>query len=386
MKQAKAQAYIRQLCCLGLGKEAMLPELLRALHAVIPSDGNLLIGIDEKPFPTYIIPEHVVPEALDVYMNAQAQIATPSFYIQIGQWFSTHRILPDFRILNEQFYRSDFYHLVLRPYHHHHILQGRIQSNGLPVGTLNLCRSQHQRPFSADEQRQFEHLLAYVEHGMQARGGTDEEYTDSGQAGMIILKHDGTVVYLSDSARTLLLRATYGALPVGQIRFTRDIVLPPPLRQICCNLDQIFQGRDAPPPVYAHTNASGRFNFRAYWLQPPTVTHLPDTSLQYPADDVLIGILIDYQEPLRLKLHRNLHGWRLSIREQEISLAVTEGLSHVAIAARLCISPQTVVTYIRRIYEKLEVHSREELLKKLLSSEPNGTKTIGFPGIGQGRD
>ena len=385
MKQAKAQAYIRQLCCLGLGKEAMLPELLRALHAVIPSETNVFTGMDDKMLPAHVVVEYVIPEAIDFFLSEMSGY-TPEARTRFAQWFSRHRLMTDMTILIERFFQTDYYHLLFRPYRLDRPMQAIINHQGVPAGLLILGRAQNERPFSADEQRQFEHLLAYVEHGMQARGGTDEEYTDSGQAGMIILKHDGTVVYLSDSARTLLLRATYGALPVGQIRFTRDIVLPPPLRQICCNLDQIFQGRDAPPPVYAHTNASGRFNFRAYWLQPPTVTHLPDTSLQYPADDVLIGILIDYQEPLRLKLHRNLHGWRLSIREQEVSLAVTEGLSHVAIAARLCISPQTVVTYIRRIYEKLEVHSREELLKKLLSSEPNGTKTIGFPGIGQGRD
>jgi len=376
MKQAKAQAYIRQLCCLGLGKGAVMPELLRALHAVIPSEDNLFIGVDEKPFPTSIIPEHVVPEALDVYMNAQAQIAMPGFYIQLGQWFSTHRVLPDFRILNEQFYRSDFYHLVLRPYKHYHILQGGIRLNGLPVGTLNLCRPQHQRPFSADDQQQFERLLSYVEHGMQTRSGTDGEYADSGQAGMVILKRCGTVVYLSDSARTLLLLATYGALPVGQVRFAHEIVLPPALRQICHNLDQIFQGREAPPPICSHTNPSGRFVFRAYWLQPPAANPGPDATGHYPAGDALIGVTIEHQEPLRLELHRNLQGWRLSAREQEVCLALAEGLSHIAIAARLHIGPQTVVTYVRRVYEKLGVHSREELLKKLLLLEPNVTRKI----------
>lgn len=376
MKQAKAQAYIRQLCCLGLGKEVMIPELLRAFHSVIPSEDNLFIGVDKKPFPTSIIPEHVVPEALDVYMNAQVRIAKPEFYIQLGQWFSTHRVLPDFRMLNEQFYRSDFYHLVLRPYNHYHILQGGIRPNGLPIGTLNLCRPQNQRPFNAAEQQQFEHLLSHVEHGMQAHSRTDEDYVDSGQAGMVILKRNGTVVYLSDSARTLLVLATYGALPVSQVRFTHEIVLPPALRQICGNLDQIFRGLDAPPPVCAHVNGSGRFVFRAYWLQPPTANPDPDATGHYPASDALIGVTIEHQEPLRLKLHRNLQGWDLSVREQEVGLALADGLSHVAIAARLGISPQTVVTYVRRIHEKLRVNSREEMLKIVLASGPNGTKTI----------
>ena len=75
-----------------------------------------------------------------------------------------------------------------------------------------------------------------------------------------------------------------------------------------------------------------------------------------------------------MKLQRNPQDWRLSIREQEVCLALADGLSHPAIAAQFHVSPQTVVTYIRRIYEKMGVHSREELLKTLLASGPNNLR------------
>jgi len=62
MKHSKAQAYIRQLCCLGLGKEVLIPELLRAIHTVVPSESNVFTGVNGNMVPTYVIPEHVLPE------------------------------------------------------------------------------------------------------------------------------------------------------------------------------------------------------------------------------------------------------------------------------------------------------------------------------------
>lgn len=210
---------------------------------------------------------------------------------------------------------------------------------------------------------------------MQARGGIDDDYVYSSQAGMIILTNAGKVVYRSESAQALLALAAYGGWPVCQGRWTRDVEIPPAIRQICVNLDQIFRGLDASPPVFSHTNNSGRFIFRAFWLQPPPANPDLDVTGHYPAGDTLIGVTIEHQEPLRLKLLRNMQVWSLSVREQEVCLALADGLSQSAIAVRLKISVQTVVTYIRRIYEKLEINSREALLKKLLSHEMNDTQT-----------
>lgn len=55
---------------------------------------------------------------------------------------------------------------------------------------------------------------------------------------------------------------------------------------------------------------------------------------------------------------------QLSTREKEILQLLVEGLSHKAIAERLFISPHTVRTHLKNIYEKLHVHSRSEAAVK----------------------
>ena len=57
----------------------------------------------------------------------------------------------------------------------------------------------------------------------------------------------------------------------------------------------------------------------------------------------------------------------LSPREREVLDHLAQGYLYKEIAARLAISYDTVHTYVRRIYEKLQVHSRTEAVAKHLA-------------------
>jgi DNA-binding NarL/FixJ family response regulator len=52
-------------------------------------------------------------------------------------------------------------------------------------------------------------------------------------------------------------------------------------------------------------------------------------------------------------------------REQEILHALAKGYAYKEIADKLFISIETVRTYLRKIYEKLQVHSKVEALNKV---------------------
>jgi DNA-binding NarL/FixJ family response regulator len=63
--------------------------------------------------------------------------------------------------------------------------------------------------------------------------------------------------------------------------------------------------------------------------------------------------------------HRNV----LTDREQEIVIALVDGLSYKMIADRMSISIETVRYHIRNIYSKLHVHSKAEVIGKSLRGE-----------------
>ena len=58
-------------------------------------------------------------------------------------------------------------------------------------------------------------------------------------------------------------------------------------------------------------------------------------------------------------------------REQEILYALAKGFQYKEIADQLFISIETVRTYLRKIYEKLQVHSKVEALNKVFPKNFN---------------
>jgi two-component system nitrate/nitrite response regulator NarL len=71
--------------------------------------------------------------------------------------------------------------------------------------------------------------------------------------------------------------------------------------------------------------------------------------------------------PLKLTDHKGLD--LLSKREEEIVRCVCEGLTNAGIAEELKLSPNTVKNYLFKIFNKLGVSSRTELLRYVFSRE-----------------
>lgn len=63
-----------------------------------------------------------------------------------------------------------------------------------------------------------------------------------------------------------------------------------------------------------------------------------------------------------LKSDENKQQVTLSAREQEVLEYITKGFTSDEIATLIVVSRHTVLTYVRRIYTKLEVNSKAEAI------------------------
>lgn len=352
MKPSSALASVRQLCCLGLPREALIAELLTAVQAVIPSTTNVFVGLGQNGLPCAVVPEFVIPEALEAYAAHLPRVPyTQAMLAKNIDVYRFQRIVDDIPGLWEDFFRSDLYNLVWRPYGQYHCLQALVRDENGPCGLLHLFRLQHSPPFSADEKGQLERLLTYIEHGLRAPVSAMADYADSGRNEMLILDALGTLLHASAAARELLALACFPAYRIG----TGDALpLPPAIAQICRHLQVIFQGHNAPPPVIRHENPRGRFIFRAHWLDPIGA-----------ATGKLIGVTIQHQEPAVLRTWRALREWELSPVQMEVGLLLAQDHSQEAIGQRLNIKPTTVKDHVRKLYDKLGVARRDELTARL---------------------
>ena len=62
------------------------------------------------------------------------------------------------------------------------------------------------------------------------------------------------------------------------------------------------------------------------------------------------------------------HGDELTPQEQQIALQVAEGKPNKEVAAALFLSPKTVEFHLSRIYRKLDISSRSELVRRLAAA------------------
>lgn len=82
---------------------------------------------------------------------------------------------------------------------------------------------------------------------------------------------------------------------------------------------------------------------------------------EVPMSPGLARMVIQNLQPLPSAAENNYH---LTPREKEILSLLSQGNSYKMIAAALTISIDTVRTHIKRIYEKLQVHSQGEAIAK----------------------
>jgi DNA-binding CsgD family transcriptional regulator len=352
-KHSHAIAYLRQLCCSGLAKEIVIPEFLRAVKAVIPSHNIVFTGTDDKLGITYFMLESVPDDFFETSASVLGQYFTPERILPFNGWLQTHPVLTNPAIFDKALYKSDVYNLVYCAYDQHHILSSLVLDQGKPFGILNLYRPVKLKPFNSREQALCLQLLPYLVNAC-GEGVKDIQYGESGLPGMMVMDTQGQILYLTDEARGLLALACHPVLSFDALSQEAHILMQ--LSQLCRNLQAVFKGKYTPPPSWCHTNGRGRFTFRAFWLE-----------RQNQQPDRLISITIEHQEPLVVKILRGLHGLPLSPVQKQVALLLAQGLANEVIGEHLHIKLSTVKEHVSKIFDKLGIYRRDELMPYLLA-------------------
>jgi DNA-binding CsgD family transcriptional regulator len=360
-KNNHAIAYLRQLCCLGLGKELAVYEFLRAVRAVIPSDNNVFTGLKDPFILDYHILGFDVAEVVNLPLDLVAYFMNPERMQKSAAWFSQQPILTNpAAVWGNNYYSTDCYNLVWRPLDQHHMLYTPIFLQGKPIALLGLFRSKTQKPFSSADQDLILKLAPYLSHAIGATVDKDIEYCVSGKSGILIMNTAGSIIYQCQWAKHLLYLASLPTLNVSECikpNFANpNGELLQKLKQVCRNLENIFKGKPAMPPSWSFTNGHGRFIFSAHWLA--------ETN-QEPGG--LVAIHIEQHEPQPLKLIRALQHFHLPPVQSEVALLIAEGYSNDEICKRLHVKLTTVKDNVRKIFVKLDIEKREALLPKLLA-------------------
>lgn len=354
MKKNHAMAYLRQLCCSGLGKELVITEFLRTLPILIPSTSNVFSGVDAQLRPTYCIADFDMSEMAGTMVEVVSAFYTPERLSRAAAWLKRHPAITNPLLLDDRFYQSDIYNVVYRRFDMHHVLWLPTVDNGKPNGVLRLYRPKTQKPFGREDQALAGQLLPYLAHAIKAANDGQFRYEREATCGVIVMDLQGKVLFQSPEARKLLHAASNPALDANHDR--GKALLLAELTRLCAKLQAASSGLSTSPPCYRHTGAAGEFLFHAYWLES-----------QSGESGSLIGISAEHREPLKLKLLRSLQHSALSPTQKEVAMLLTQGISFEQIGQSLHIKPATVKDHVGKIYGKLDVRQRDEVLPKLLA-------------------
>ena len=360
---ARAAARFKQLSCFGLSRELAVPALLNELHAIIPSHANTFFFADASGVTANIHYENpdfarVFPLYQQEFLNRRdREFRGLSFAEAARERFGVHEFNEAVDNEDNEFARSDFYNLILRPAHNDPNFLRLVFRNGPRVlGALCMWRTTGAAAWTADEKRTLAGLERFFVHALTAPAADDVPLVDSGQSGLLIADRDGRSVYSSAEGRRLLYYATHATIGPSWSTGQKSS-LPRPLVQLCRNLSQIFTEEPASvAPSFRCTNLWGGFTFRAQWLN---------------GDETacgLIGITVTHEVPLPIRLMRTVRLLPLSRRQTEVCVLMAIGASSDLVATQLGISRNTALAHGRSIYDKLDVHNRSELLTKLLST------------------
>jgi DNA-binding CsgD family transcriptional regulator len=80
----------------------------------------------------------------------------------------------------------------------------------------------------------------------------------------------------------------------------------------------------------------------------------------------MFALSIEHHAPIAATIDAAASKNGLSERQRRVCIEMLNGASYAEIGRMLDIKESTVVDHVRRIYEKLNVHSRDELKWKLL--------------------
>ncbi|QEA38848.1 helix-turn-helix transcriptional regulator [Pistricoccus aurantiacus] len=370
---ASAEARIKQLCCLGLGGEVIMPAILEAMHDLVPSYANCFTWSGPRGEMRNSYAENMdellplLPFYFEQMYNRREEEVVVSFRDVMRSRVNGRRtvLLLEDRLKSDRrsYYRHDYYNLFLRPANLHQGLNVVVREAGVALGGFGLHRTERDPEFSFEQARPLERLMPFVAHALTAAPRSEASLMDTEREGLIVVDLEGRICHLSKEARRLLIMATR---PVISWRtHSAELRLPFPVIRLCRRLYRVFSRGtlERTPPVYHHRNELGGFVFRAYWLNNDGL-HQPS-----PEPASLIGVHLRFQEPLTVRILRRLGAMpALSRRQMQICLLLAMDVSNEQIAARMNMSKHTVVTHTRRIYDKLDVGSRSQLLAKITAT------------------
>lgn len=346
MKSFEALAHIRQLSCLGLPSEVVIPRMLEVIHHLVPSQTYSFVWTDANGSPANMFAPDLLKSTMTFMaenyhlcqkpgeLSIEALVNGPKMVGNMANWYA-----------RGAYERTVAANEVFNPQGTPRTLDLTIRDESGPRGLVLIHRGARDGSFKAAEQRVLASLAPWFLQALDGARTFSGRYADAEDEAVLLCGLDGEILEASAGAGRLLLYA--GARPVVPQALTL-MDLPQQVRRLCRAFEHARTGASSTPPRVQVQTPWGLFRFIVQALQPG-----------------LLAVVIRREEPLPLKLMARLKTLPLSPREREVALHLGLGHGPEAVEVKLGVTRATYRDYVERIHARLEVHSRAELVSLL---------------------
>jgi DNA-binding CsgD family transcriptional regulator len=352
LKNTKALSHIRQLCNLGVESHSVMPAVMQALHTLIPSSHNVFIWTNRQGEPIDRYCEVYSPAAQSAYAHNLAGKPDLAAIARDG------KPVGNMQYRAPEFYASPYYNEVHRPMRARRSLDAVVRTASGTQGVLVLHRDSDVA-FTEAEARDLEGILPYLRHIWTLPGDHSSDiFAETADHGTIICDGSGRVHFRSTSASQMLLMAqTQGVLSKPAAPADLPIELLAIVHRL---LDLRASDQLGSVPALQVRNRWGQFVFRAMWLDGTVESATPGGF-----SGSLVSISVWRQEPLAVSVVRGFQDSPLSPKQRDVALRLVVGRSAEEIVTELSISTTTYKDHLRKIYDKLGISKRSDLIRQL---------------------
>lgn len=362
-RQQVALARLRKLASSGLPLNQLVMAIFDIVGEAIPSSDQkaLCTAVDGNlRSPNNWIRRGVIDEAKN---SARYQYYVND--IPVDRSLIRNPVIADGRLLDEPtlpgFHRTETYNEYFRPIGEHHGIIIIARDGRLCVGAYPIWRSPKMPEFSADEIRFAKIAALHIGHALsnahrrESRrvDGLEFSPADEGIRGMVLMRPDGRVLAIDESARSIFTRiAMFEGSALNP--FVNDKIRPM-LNYLTRSLGEIFNVRgdvasDLGPPSTC-----------LYFYRTGTVLRLRGFVQEGDAGARYYNVMVEAGE---LAEHRRLrlmirHG--LSPREADLLRILAKNYRGREAAMAAGIAPTTLHKYIREMTDKLGIHGSASL-------------------------
>lgn len=352
MKRSHALAYLRQLSCLGLGGEIVIPHMLVVLRDLIGANVAGFHWTDAQGRPTNIHATEIMPGTIDLFVNHYDQLVRPG---ELSVEMLATGLLPignlDCWYASGRLERTVLFNEVFVPERSTIVLDVIVRSGSTPRGMLIFGRGGRDRPFSPAERRLMTELAPWFLHALEGTPANSVGFVAGDDRAIFLCDGSGHVLASDPNGAQMLQHAFAPHLADGTGTDRLTDLLPPALRKLCADAREISAGRPAEPPMARIVNIWGAFAFHAHALTSETALGRDDP----------VALTVCWEQPREIRILSRLKASPLPPRQRELALHLGLGKDPEDIRTRMGISRATYRAYSERIYAGLDVHNRAEL-------------------------